>query len=406
MRRFLIFALAAALLPVSAGAANVVVPVLELATDGAWDPDIGSFVLRTRFASDIVIHGGSKFAASLRLSLLANHLEKTLANGAADFDDSWDQDAADALNDAAFIGVSSVALMIPSLFGLPVSTTYFAGYLDQVASGSDYPELFGRKNPSTSVQGYTAFPDGIGGDRSRWYDGIHSINGTGIRLGVRALDGDFAGYLYGYMDGNFSFISSGIWSVDARGVFAFGRSELEGFVGGSGTIGPYGVYRAGLLFHYDSEGAGEFFLQAGVPMWDPTKPLLVEDLYLLFEPRVRFGSGAVILTFFHHPSVYQQNPTTEGGMLNAALDLRFGDMETGGPQGGVRTLVSFDPGYDAPPSNPALDRPNSVSLSIVPYIDFSVGGIGWGIRLPVNIFPIEGPWYSLFNPLIAAKASF
>ncbi|MBP7096477.1 MAG: hypothetical protein KBC36_10345 [Spirochaetia bacterium] len=404
MRRFLIIALAAALLPVAAGAANVVVPVLELATDGSWDPALGSLVLRTRFASDIVFQGGSKFAASLRLSLLAENLEKALAAGSADFSFPLDPAEIDALNDSAFIGVRSVSLTIPSLFGLPVSTTYFAGHLDQLASGSDYPELFGRNDPSTSMRGYIAFPDGIGGDRSRWYEGIHSINGTGIRLGVRALDGNFAGYLYGYQDGHFSYLSSGIWAADARAVLALGPVELEAFVGGSGAYGPFGVYRAGLLFHYDTGNAGEFYLQAGLPMWDPTEPFMVENLYLLFEPRVKFGAGSVILTLFYHPATYLQRATTEGGMLDAAFDLRFGDVKEGAAQGGVRTVISFDPGYES--ADPLLERPNSVSLSIAPYVDFTAGGIGWNVRVPVRVFPFDGPWYSLVEPIIAARASF
>jgi len=393
MRAKALFVLSLALAAASgAGAADLRVERMELLTHGSVDEDTGDFEASSRLYFDLAIAGGDKFGGVLKLDFLSGDIESDLA---ADEDLAATATLPEAiakLNSLTSPRFRTAAITAKSVFELPVDFSYFIGYMDAFASGDDFVPLFGAAPFATSLRGPMVYPEGVGGDQNRFYDGIHAVNGTGFRVGTSpALWEDFVGYAYFYQDSD---LGTGRWSGDLRGLFNAPDVKLELFAGAS-TAADYGVYRGGILFFAAPGEVGEFFLQVGIPYWDPSSALSVDNLYFLFEPRINFGFGAVALTVFYHPGWYRQRATTETSALDAAFNLRFGKIAQDGAQGGIESLFEF---------RPLTDEPLAVDAS--PYYSVIAGGIEWDFKLSLRAFPFPSPWYGMLKPFIGLKTSF
>ena len=169
---------------VSAFGAGLSVSDFSILTNGRVND--GALVLSTRVYTDLLVAGGAKFSASFKLGFQTDDLEsylKALATPIAADGSSTNQDLA-TLDARSGLMFRSAAITLNGVFGTPLETTVFVGRLDTFASGDEFPILFGTADFATRLRGYMYYPDGIGNDRTRYYNGLHEAYGTGLRLSL------------------------------------------------------------------------------------------------------------------------------------------------------------------------------------------------------------------------------
>jgi len=370
--------------------ADLSVPYLGLLTNGRLNA-AGTFELSTRVGIDMLIAGGSKFDAWFKLGFRSAAAEEYLdaVESISTFDEP--ADAIANLEAATGLSLRTVAIQVKELFGTPLQLASFVGHLDTFCSGSDFTTIFGTSDFATKFRGYMYYPDGIGGDASRRYDGLHEVYGTGMRL---TLPGEtLRSSLYAYQD---SWLGAGFWSMDARALLSGERVKLEAFAGASFPVSTAGVYRGGLLFYFQTGEMGDFYAQVGIPRWDPTEIFTMDMLSFLFEPRINFGPGQLVLSLFFHPAWYLQKTTNEQGALELRFDLGFGTIKEGSARGGVETELSYDQNLDA----------NNLTIEAAPYLQTIINGVRWDIRLAMRALPFPKPWYGMFMPTIGVSTAF
>lgn len=384
-----LLALAASFLP----AANISVDRLELLSHGVVDPADLRFSVDSRLYFGLVLEGGSKFTGLLRMDFLSGGIENALSEWGSPLPTTpTPEQVADRLNEAASPRLRTVAVTARRLLGLPLELSYFVGNMGSFCSGDDYPGLFGSAPFATELRGPMVYPSGVGGNPDLFYDGIHTVYGTGAMLGTAGLDRAVL-RLYAYQDAD---LEPGDWSADLRALGVFGGVNLELFAGASFPAAhALGLYRGGLLFHYAPGDIGEFFAQVGVPTWDPTTAMGAEALFFLFEPRINFGAGTLALTVFYHPAWYRQKATNENGNMDVAVDFRFGRLATSGATGGISGMIALRP-QDSDP----------LSISVSPHYAVITSGVQWDFKLAIQAFPIRSVWYAMFEPFIGVKTSF
>ncbi|MCX7023318.1 MAG: hypothetical protein NT080_01700 [Spirochaetes bacterium] len=367
----------------TAAAADLSVPLLEIDTRGGGD-DSGTFALSSRILCDILLSGGTKFAAELKLGLDAYGAEEGLM-----FDELYPAEA----DDRTDFRLRGAAVTARDLFGSPVSVSWFVGHSDLLGTGDDFVRRFGVLPFASEFRGPAAFPDGIGGNPMRWYDGLYEICGTGMRVEAGTGRSFLSAWLY-----QDTRLGLGVYSGDVRALVVLRPVSLEVHAGATSPASDWGIYRAGILFHVSTGSIGGILLQAGLPYIDPaaSDPLGSDRIFFLFETTLRFDPAAVVVTFFKHPGWYLQAPTGEGGMMDCSVDLRIGDELRHGMRGGVKTTVGFD-------SDAASDP---FTLRAVPYYNVIADGVAWNFSLGIRIMPYPGFAPVMFEPAVSAKTSF
>jgi hypothetical protein len=392
----LIIALAVAA-PQALIAADLRVDDLELLTHGVFNQDTNTFDVSSRLYFILSLEGGDKFSGLLKMNFLNSDIENalTLANTQSTSDPG---DLQNRINNLISPQVMTVAVTAKSVFNLPMDMTYFVGQMDNFCSGDDFVPLFGAAPFTTDLRGPMVYPNGVGNNPNVWFDGIYQPDGTGFRLSTTPnFSSKSIGYAYFYQDSN---IGPGTWSGDLR--YSVNSPLVKAdFFAGATTGGSSGFYRGGLLFYASTGDVGEFFAQMGVTHWDPTQSFSINDIYFLFEPRIKFGSMAqAVITLFYHPSWYDQvNYISEQNAMDASFDLRFGHIAERGSQGGVQTLFAFRPGT-IDPNIPAL------AVDTSPYYSIITGNIRWDFKLDLRVFPFPTEWYGMFSPYIGFKTSY
>lgn len=368
-------------------AANINVESLQLLTHGSLDETTGLFTVASRVYFDLTYEGGDKFAGLLRMDFLSGDIQKAL--GLAGADATTPAEVQDKINNMTSMGFKTAAVTAKRLFGTNLEASYFVGYLDSFCSGMDFMPLFGAPPFGTSLSGPMAYPNGVGGNPKLYYQGLDAVYGTGLRLGLATTKS--ALYAYAYQDAD---LGVGIWTGTLRGLLDTGPLKVEAYLGASSSA-SYGLYKGGLLFDFAPGSVGEFFAQVGIPRWDPTTTLGVDNFYFLFEPRVNFGTGTLAITVFYHPAWYRQQATTENNALDFALNLKFGDLSKSGSQGGFESLLAFRP-LDASP----------LALDLSPYYSVISSGLQWDFKLDLRVFPAPSVWYGMFRPYVGVTTSF
>jgi hypothetical protein len=378
-KRFALIAMLACA-AMAAHGADLTVPYLGLLTIGRVNA-AGAFELSTRADIDMLIAGGSKFDAWFKLGFRNPSIEDYFAATTP---------GSPLLAENA-LSLRTAAIQVRELFGTPLELTTFVGHLDIFCSGADFPALFAADDFATHFRGYMYFPDGIGGDATRIYDGLHEVFGTGFKLG---LPGEtLRSFLYVYQD---SWLGAGYYSADARIVLNAEKVKFEAFAGASFPVSTMGVYRGGLLFFYDTGVIGEFYAQMGIPKWDPTEAFGMDMLYFMFEPRVRFGTGMLTLSLLFHPAWYLQSETDESGAMDLRFDLGFGEVKEGQSRGGAEVSLSYDPNLAS----------SALTIEAAPYFQMIRNGVRWDLRLALQAFPFTDPWFGMFMPSVGVSTAF
>ena len=364
---------------------------LEIDSRGNGDEN-GTFSIISRVFCDFLVKGDGKFEVEMKIGIDNYNAEEGFLIGqryADDYSGTWMQ-VGDNRTD---LHLKSISAAISQLFGLPLSMSWFVGNGATIGTGDDFVKYFKVKSFSSDYRGPSAFPEGIGGNKLFWYDGIFGINGTGFNIEYLIGPAVFSGWFYQDM-----YLGTGIYSADIRSLVNLGGFSFEIHGGISSPVSGSVIYRTSLLLHILAGNNGSILLQAGFPYIDPKASELfsANRVYFLFETGLNLDPVFFALTFFKRPGWYMQTPTGEGGIVDFRIDMHIGDLQKNGITGGIESALSFDSEATADP----------FTQKIIPYFGFLTDGISWNIALGLNILPFPGFSSMIFEPSITAKTSF
>ncbi|MDR2257534.1 MAG: hypothetical protein LBE14_00135 [Treponema sp.] len=372
--------------------AEITVPRLELASRGASEAD--EFAVSTNAAIDIALNGGYKYGILLGLSFESANLGKAFSYrnfGAEMLDPAAAVTAeeynrlADRFNNRAVLSFRLARATVRELFKLPLEFSYFAGLSDAFCSGEEFARRYGLSYIETDFTGFYYFPEGIGGNPYRRYNGIHAAQGTGFSLALTRWE-NFVPLLYLYQD--IPYIDAGgavsektHYSGDFRALFNGEKIKIEAFGGMSAGKDIDPDFRGGLLAFFTSGRGADFLIQCGIPGWVQGEEFSIDNLYFLMEPRLSFGLFAVHVNFFYHPLEYLHIKTEEErGKADINIKFLMGNMERFRLQGGLETTVGLK-----------ADGAEDFSFKISPFISLLSEGLRWDLKLRFNPLTSERP---------------
>jgi hypothetical protein len=380
-------------LPVFAlSGAEITVSRLEIASRAAADQ--GELAISSNAAIDIALNGGYKYGILLGLSFESANLIKALAyrnfetgllDPAASVNGEDYNKLADRLNSQAFLSFRIAKATARDLFGLPLELSYFVGLGDAFCSGEEFAVRYGITNMETGFTGFYYFPEGIGGNPYRRYNGIHAVQGTGFSLALNRWE-KFIPFLYLYQDlpriSTAGLIPEKIhYSGDFRGIFNGEKFKAEAFFGVSGLKDEGPSLRGGMLAFFTSGQGADFLIQCGVPGWVVHEEISVDSWYFLIEPRIDFGLLALHISFFYHPLQYLHIITEEErGKADININLFAGELGESGIQGGLETTVGIK-----------VYSQDNVSLKISPFVSLVNTGLRWDFKIRINPLAAQNP---------------
>jgi hypothetical protein len=117
--------------------------------------------------------------------------------------------------------------------------------------------------------------------------------------------------------------------------------------------------------------------EIGVPRWDPIKDTFdIGLLYLLFEPRVSFGSFSITPTLFWHPYYYNDAATNQVPTANINVDFRFGNPEKNPTTGGFETEIDY-----------STTSSTQFQALLSPYLRLVASGVIWNFKVDIKLYP-------------------
>jgi hypothetical protein len=391
-------------------AAEITVPQLEIASRGRIED--GEFVLGSVVSADLALSGGYKYGMLLGFSFEAADLAKAFAYRNFNFghldptglppthqeyNDLVDQ-ANDRLNNQGTLSFRVAKATARDLFDKPLELSFFIGEADYFCGGEEFTGRFAVDPIGTEFRGFFYFPDGIGGDITRQYKGIHGVRGTGLSLALTPWE-FFVPMIYLYQDFSYAeLVNGGIkgsrYSGDLRFLINRESVKLEAFGGVSLNSGLDTNIRGGLLAHFSSQKRVEFLLQGGVPGWEKGDEFSIDNFYFLMEPRLLFDSFGFYVTFFYHPLEYMHiKSEEERGKADINVKFLSGNANTGFSWG-LETTLGLK-----------IDGMEDFSVWVSPFAGFMASGLRWDTKLRVNTLVWETP-AEMFEVFIGVRTAF
>jgi hypothetical protein len=372
--------------------AEITVPRLELASRAAAQD--GELAISSNAAVDLAINGGYKYGILLGLSFGSPNLTRALAYrnfeaallapGTGVNEEDYNR-LADRFNNQAVLSFRVAKATAREIFSLPLELSYFVGLGDPFCSGGEFSSRYGVPNMETEFTGFYYFPEGIGGNPYRRYDGIHAVQGTGFSFALTRWE-NFLPMLYLYH--NIPALSTaGIlleknrFSGDLRFLFNGERFKFEAFAGMSGGKDESIDIRGGALAFFSSGKGTDFLIQCGIPGWAMDEDFSIDNIYFLMEPRVNFGFLSLHISFFYHPLEYLHIiAEKERGKADINIKLFAGDLGATRFQGGLETTLGIK-----------VDRQEDFSVRISPFVSLVSDGLRWDLKLRVNPLAADKP---------------
>jgi hypothetical protein len=372
--------------------AEITVSRLELASRGAFEDE--EFTVSTNAAVDISLSGGYKYGVLLGLSFESPNLGKAfsyrnfeaemLDPAAVVSGDEYNQ-LADRFNNRAALSFRIAKATARDLFKLPLEFSYFVGLSDAFCSGEEFALRYGFSDIETDFTGFYYFPEGIGGNPYRRYNGIHAVQGTGFSLTLTKWE-NFIPQLYLYQD--IPYLNTGgvisektHYSGDLRTLCNWEKLKIELFWGISGGKDLEPDYRGGLMAFFTSGAGADLLIQGGVPGWVQGEDFSIDNMYFLMEPRLKFGIFALHINFFYHPLEYLHIRTEEErGKADINIKFLFGNMEQFRMQGGMETTLGLK-----------TDKSNDFSFKLSPFISLLSDGLRWDFKIRADPLAWEKP---------------
>jgi hypothetical protein len=391
-------------------AAEITVPRLEMADRGRVED--GEFVLGSVVSADLALSGGYKYGLLLGFSFEAADLAKAFAYrnfnfaylpagttpvSADEYNDLVGQ-VNDRLNNQGTLSFRVARATARDLFGKPLELSFFIGETGYFCGGEEFTERFSADPVGTEFRGFFYFPDGIGGDITRQYNGIHGVRGTGLSLALTHWE-SFVPMIYLYQDFSYDrFTNSGTrgnrYSGDLRFLVNRESVKLEVFGGVSLNSGLDTNIRGGLLAHFSSQKRVEFLFQGGVPGWEKGDDFSIDNFYFLMEPRLLFDNFGFYVTFFYHPLEYMHKETEEErGKADINVKFLSGNAGTGFSWG-LETTLGLK-----------IDGMEDFSVWVSPFAGFMASGLRWDTKLRVNTLAWETP-AEMFEVFIGVRTAF
>ena len=391
MKRKLIVSIVFFSLAFSAFAGDFAFPSLYLLSNGYFDAS-ENFVIATQFDFSLAFKSQTNLATEIVLSFYTNSLEDyfiaeqtplTITSNPGDLANSLG-----ILNAQNFAGIKKIAISIPQVLIPGLSATFYSGHYDALGSEMVIKKTGTYKTLLPYITDRIYMPLGIDNTGLRWYEGIHPVFGTGLKFSYTGKSFETSAYMY-----QDSWIGKGYYSSDIRFMFFSPHVSLDVFGGISFPQGPWGLYRMGLFFNYNTGDIAEITAQIGIPYWMSGTALTMDMFYFMLEPRVNFGAGFLTLAIFFHPGYYAQQETHETGVLDFKTTLALGSLEKGGLQSGVEALLRFDPNI----------ANNQFSMAVSPYVSMNQAKTQWQIKLTIALLPAATNWYTMFTPLLMVQ---
>ncbi len=270
--------------------------------------------------------------------------------------------------------LSGVYIGSRSLFGTPLELRYFIGDSDRFGTGREFPSRFGMSYFASDMRGMRYFRE----TAIPVYDGLYSVYGHGLRVSTGRLSDTWE--LRGYTYGDPRLERENRYSSDLRLLYGTSGLSIDSFLGASYPYGDAGRYRAGTMLFFDNGSIAQFFAQIALPAWEPMDSISAEDLFLLFEPRLYLRPIWFALTFFWHPTVYEQSLTNAEGYSDIQLEAMIARMDRSGLAGGIRN------GFRFRPRDPDAEQ---LSVRLSPFIKSRLPGYSWELALETQIYPYE-----------------
>ena len=391
-------------------AAEITVPRIEMDSRGGFDD--GEFSVSSRISADLALTGGYKYSFLLGFTLETADIARafayrnvqinTLPAGGSVSTEEYNT-LADQLNNQAVLGFRIAKATVRDLFSLPLELSYFIGSDDDFCTGDEFVSRYGLTPFGTDFRGFFYFPDGIGSNPLRSYNGIYTVQGAGISLGLTKWT-NFTPMLYLYQDfGSPTDILDGnnekLYSGDLRFLFNRDRLKLEAFGGISLNPGLDTNYRGGLMTYFSGGEGAELFAQGGITSWTPDEKLSVDNFYFLIEPRLHMGFFGIYVTFFYHPLEYNHIISSEEqGKANINLKFLFENTNSG-LTGGIET------GADLKTDDFKTAGSERVVLRIAPFGTFISGGLQWDAKLQIK--PLnKGEPKEMFEIIIGVRTAY
>ncbi len=378
---------------ISMPAAELTVSELEIATIGSFQGD--KFILSSITGAELSVKGGYKFGGTLRFAFASGDVEKALAyamNPPSPLGDSDALDKAaynelvDRLNKLTSLSFDLAKISVRQPFDWPLEVDYFVGTAAVFCSGEDFIQRFGIASPATGFRGYAYYPQGVSGDPTVQFDGIHAVSGTGFAftyVGAETL----VPIMYLYQDASVPSetgvdIKRGLYSGDVRLLVNHNSFKAELFAGATLPYSSFGVYRAGLLFYAPLGNGVEFMGQAGITYWDPASSFGLDNQYFLIEPRIDLGFASIVLSVFYLPRYYLLKDTGVSGAIDINFKVLLGDLRENNIEGGVESTIGV--------RKPTMGN-DSFKFRVSPFFGLVTEGVRWDFKLMISPLPLSDP---------------
>jgi hypothetical protein len=360
--------------------ANITIPSLEIYS---WARNDGGFALDSYGDMELQLDGGYKFGGAMKFEFTSSSLETA------------------AFND--LLAFKSVSVTLRDLFNIPLDFTYFIGQGDTFGTGELFTTYFGTALLGSRYTSYLHFPTAEVYD---FYEGIHTIYGTGGKFEFAPPEKNWLLSLYIYQDSAPAFLdtaavpdvvfSSRQGSLDIRTALNLEKVRLEAFLGATfpTSDSAIGYIRSGLFFHAGTEKV-EFLAELGIPRWRPLDDAFDLDLfYLLVEQRVHLGRISIVPTFFWRPGYYQQEANVTGEeAIDINLDFQFQGKEESMVSGGVEGNFV----YQTAPTSETIAK-------AIPYIQLSTPGVVYKAQVNTKVWPFD--LSDMFEVFLSIQAAF
>ncbi|MDR0402568.1 MAG: hypothetical protein LBH35_03160 [Treponema sp.] len=375
--------------------AEITVPRLEFVSRGALED--GDFAVSTSAEADIAVSGGYKYGMTLGLGFEAPNLEKALSYGRLELpyalaspptDTEYNamvDEMNDRLNNQAVLSLRFLEATVREVFGKPLDLSFFAGHYHALGSGDEFVSRFGTAPVGSSYRGFFYFPEGIGNDPLRRYNGgIHNVFGTGMAATLNFSDNVVSG-LYVYQDLSYRQLYTaeplgGNFSGDFRLLVNAEKIKFEFFSGASYLREHAPVLRGGFLAFFSSGTGFDFLFQGGIPFWRYGDQLSIDNCYFLMEPRLRIGKAGLHVTFFYHPLYYQNvEEQDERGRADINTKLFFGDINTNFFEWGLESTMNLQ-----------IKNGEDFGMWVSPFVSVITSGLQWDFKVRVNPLYFSG----------------
>ena len=352
-------------------AARVFIPKLELFFGGNIVEDrVPSFNIIPEGELDIVFDTGSKVGAEIGLGFDGELIEERLP-----------------------LDIELLALHVGRPVEDEIYLTLFHGELTDIGSGEDFPKIFNSRIVAPAYRGRRFF------SRGQLYEGLYTVQGTGLEVGSE-FGGDNASlHFYAYRDARV--VELGIitqeeepidetYGFDTRLLIDTPNIKFDLYAGMNLGLSDtqFMTVRGGVMMFIDSGGAFELYTHIGLPwlsLLDASpgraRDVTLDSFQFLIEPRFILSPDffSIYLTAFWDPNYYNNKPRENRG-LDLNTKLLFGSFKEGMVHGGIDLLARLS--YE--------DRLEADVFEMSPFLGISGAGVLWEFALRFAPFqPLE-----------------